>query len=980
MKGDFSRIIFNRSKHYSGVRWQQGRPSTDADSNEAQDIASYRVATETVDVVGQSGAPKHEPGFALSFGVDGSLLIGQGRFYVDGILCENDTQLSYSTQPYLPDPPRLQDLLGNVQIGLVYLDVFKRHVNYQDDASIREIALNGVDTTTRLQTVWQVKALPLESVQLAASAQSTLLDLVDKVSDLDKLIAETTNANDLVTHRRRRRRLQYELERVTTQLGVNCASDFPEWDTLLKPRTGALTVSTIPGGSPSDPCDVPPGGGYTRGENQLYMVQVHSVPTNGGRNGATFKWSRENGSISAGIIAVGSTQSGTASGTVFDVDSVQRDDYLGIHTNDLVEYVDDSHELNGLAGELRRVTNADVNLGRITLDSSLTVDLNRHPKLRKWDQAGTAALAMNTINTPVALENGIQVQFAQGSYRSGDYWQFAARAIDGSIDFPAGPQPAFGVEHHYVRLGLVIIQQQQARIVMDCRNLFPPLTELSADAISFDNSICTMPNTRTVQDAIEQLCAREHSGGTCTITVTPEPTWFEALNQIPEKGDAEICFGVGTYELSEPLVIENRGHLRLHGIGNGSRIIANAESALIFRGCTSVTIVDMAVEARRTTSKNSLMGTITCENCLAVRIDTVTLRCAAATLRSGACLRVNNNVELVSKKLARGLVDIHNCTMLVGHNQIGALITNCARAHIDNTIIRCIDGRSARMKVSRDMGENPELLAELRRTLYSDIREGRSASASRVNLVLSNTVINMRADPRLIGLKFFDQLPGIFSPKRVRDLVTAQQYLNEAVNNVLLKPEIIDRFPEYFAILQQQDEAAFYQGITIGGELAHEISITNTTISDALQGIHIGQSAAGEQRVLSSGSVHIHGNTITSRSTATVNRGAYAILIGNCDSLLIEGNHMERELQKDEQPMFMYAVYASGYFGRRLIVRHNHSQEYNVGVLVDPKNKLPKKNPDLPPEPGVAPLWLVADNLGRVRVTSEWVRVEGNVE
>ena len=80
---------------------------------------------------------------------------------------------------------------------------------------------------------------------------------------------------------------------------------------------------------------------------------------------------------------------------------------------------------------------------------------------------------------------------------------------------------------------------------------------------------------------------------------------------------------------------------------------------------------------------------------------------------------------------------------------------------------------------------------------------------------------------------------------------------------MLLKPEIIDRFPEYFAILQQQDEAAFYQGITIGGELAHEISITNTTISDALQGIHIGQSAAGEQRVLSSGSVHIHGNTIT---------------------------------------------------------------------------------------------------------------------
>ena len=979
MKGDFSRITFNRSKHYSGVRWQQGRPNSDADSNEAQDIASYRVETETIDVVGQHGAPKHEPGFALSFGPDGSLLIGQGRFYVDGILCENDAQLSYSIQPHLPNPPRLRDVFGNAQIGLVYLDVFKRHVTYQDDASIRELALNGVDTTTRLQTVWQVKALPLESVKLVASAQATLLDLVDKIAELDKQIADTSDANELTSLKLRHRRLQRELERVTTQLGVSCASDFPEWDALIKPRTGALTVSTIPGGSPSDPCDVPPGGGYTRGENQLYMVQVHSVPADGSRNGASFKWSRENGSISAGIIAVGNIQSGTTSGTVFDVDSVQRDDYLGIHTNDLVEYVDDSHELNGLPGVLRRVTNADVNLGRITLDSSLTVDLDRHPRLRKWDQAATTALAMNTTNTPIELENGIQLQFAAGTYRPGDYWQFAARAIDGSIDFPAGPQPAFGVEHHYARLGLVIVQQQQARLVMDCRNLFPALTELSADDISFDNSICNMPNTRTVQDAIEQLCAREHAGGTCTITVTPGPAWFEALKQIPEKGDAEICFGAGLYELSEPLIIENRGHLRLHGIGNGSRISANAESALIFRGCTSITVVNMAVEARRTTPNNSLMGAVSCENCLAVTLESVTLRCAAATLRSGACLRVNNNVELVSKKLARGLVDIRNCTMLVGHNQIGALITNCARAHVDNTIIRCIDGRSADMKINRDMANNPELLAELRRTLYSDIREGRSSSKSRVNLVLANTVITMRADPRLIALKFFDQLPGIFSPERVRDLVSARQYLNEAVNAVLLRPDIIDRFPQYFELLQQQDEAALYQGITIGGELAHEISITNTTISDALQGIHIGQSADGERRMLSSGSVHIHGNTIASRSTATVNRGGYGVLIGNCESLLIEGNHMQRELQKDEEPMFMYGVYASGYFGRRLIVRHNHSEEYNLGVLIDPKNKLPKKNPDLPPEPGVAPLWLVADNLGRVRVTSEWVRVEDNV-
>ncbi len=40
---------------------------------------------------------------------------------------------------------------------LAYLDVWQRHITAIEDTNIREVALNGNDTTTRTQTVWQVK-------------------------------------------------------------------------------------------------------------------------------------------------------------------------------------------------------------------------------------------------------------------------------------------------------------------------------------------------------------------------------------------------------------------------------------------------------------------------------------------------------------------------------------------------------------------------------------------------------------------------------------------------------------------------------------------------------------------------------------------------------------------------------------------------------------------------------------------------------
>ena len=100
MKGDFTRSTFKPGKHYSGVRMQQGRVQLDADWNEQIDIDAHRTETEAIDVIGGCGAPMHDAGFSLTDGPTPK--IGEGRYYVDGILCENEADVDLDKQPDLP--------------------------------------------------------------------------------------------------------------------------------------------------------------------------------------------------------------------------------------------------------------------------------------------------------------------------------------------------------------------------------------------------------------------------------------------------------------------------------------------------------------------------------------------------------------------------------------------------------------------------------------------------------------------------------------------------------------------------------------------------------------------------------------------------------------------------------------------------------------------------------------------------------------
>src|ERR1019366_785442 len=170
MKGDFSRVRFNRAKHYTSVLQKQGRVALDADANDQCAIDEDLRATENIDVIGPFGGPEGDAGFAVTVTAN-TIQIGAGRYYVQGLLCENPASLNYLQQPFLLNPllkdsQLLSGLIAAVSSGQagatasiqVFLEVWQRLVTSLDDPCLFEPALGRADTTARLQTVWRAVA------------------------------------------------------------------------------------------------------------------------------------------------------------------------------------------------------------------------------------------------------------------------------------------------------------------------------------------------------------------------------------------------------------------------------------------------------------------------------------------------------------------------------------------------------------------------------------------------------------------------------------------------------------------------------------------------------------------------------------------------------------------------------------------------------------------------------------------------------
>jgi hypothetical protein len=325
------------------------------------------------------------------------------------------------TIAHQPDSPGA-DLPSAPGSYLAYLDVWQRHLTGLEDPEILEVALGGPDTCTRVKAVWQIKWVKV------------------------------------------------------TEAGATCGSQVDAFARAIAPSTGRLTARARPAADRTDdPCLLGPGAGYRRLENQLYRVEIHEVDPQGV---ATFKWSRDNGSVVTAWIG--------QSGNDLAVRSTGKDSVLAFTVGNWVELTDDTHELAGLSGPLVKIV--AVQGETITIDPGTAVvdfaAFPSRPKMRRWDMGASGALAVDVPDSNdgfIELEDGVDVKFEPGTFRAGDYWLVPARTSTADVDWPFNEsQLPQGIAHHYSRLAILSFDGNQYTSVSDCRKLFPAVTELTS--------------------------------------------------------------------------------------------------------------------------------------------------------------------------------------------------------------------------------------------------------------------------------------------------------------------------------------------------------------------------------------------------------------------------------------------------------------------------------------------------------------------
>lgn len=452
MSGDYSRFTFDARRRFTAVLTQQGRVQLDSDSNEQVDLLRERTRLLSLDTGGKVWLPWDVTPNAFLVGTPGGapldFTLGEGRIYVDGRLAEifPGEGATYLEQPFLPEPPPYNSAADTI----VYLDLWEREVTWAEQPLLLDVALGGVDTTTRIQQVWQVK--------LATPPGAPV-----------------------------------------------CGVDL---DALFPPSAGRLTTSAVAPPAPDDPCILPPTAGYRGIENRLYRVEVQVA---GPLGTSMFKWSRDNGSIVSRVsaIVVAGGQSRVTVNRIWR-DQILRfrigdwvtltDDFRELNgESGQMARVIDIDEANRVVTLDRAVPTAGRTFGPTAADIAA-----RNTRLQRWDEQAP----LNALNTdglmmtgpgPIELEDGVQVSFsvnpAGGSFHLGDHWVFAARTADASVE-PLNAAPPRGILHHYAQLAAIPAGGPPT----DCRPPKPPLGEKGKDCCTF-----VVAPGEDIQAAIDKL-------------------------------------------------------------------------------------------------------------------------------------------------------------------------------------------------------------------------------------------------------------------------------------------------------------------------------------------------------------------------------------------------------------------------------------------------------------------------------------------
>ena len=439
MKGDFSKVSFNPRKHFRRVLMQQGRVLLDSDFNEQVSILLHDAQTIAEDLIGPHGGPEHRCGFKVSLVSDtNNFRIGTGHYYINGVLCRNNTEVFYTAQPG-PRLERLQD-----RRYLAYLEAWEHHVTAEQDESLREEALGGADTTTRSKVAWRVRTIGYDEAE-SEEEETWLIDLLERLCHPQEEPKDRSRtAYDLL----KERRIDPQKERARMAVPL-------------------------------------PNAGYRGSENQLFRVEIHDGGVTGSKP-PTFKWARDNASVVFPIVRLG--------GATAEMEHLGEDGGSPLQEDDWVEIVDRNTTYRKRRVPLLRVKEIDRVDFSVTLDVPDGVELpvydedsDERPLLRRWDSPGTVEIEDPQegyeAHTEVPLgDEGLRVRLEAGRYYAGDYWTIPVRVgASDAVRRERGQEawsrwmPPQGVSRHYAPLAVLSFVGGDPK-VYDCRKRFEPLS------------------------------------------------------------------------------------------------------------------------------------------------------------------------------------------------------------------------------------------------------------------------------------------------------------------------------------------------------------------------------------------------------------------------------------------------------------------------------------------------------------------------
>jgi hypothetical protein len=457
-------------------------------------------------------------------------IIGKGDYYVDGILCENESDVEASRQPDILAEQQVRFLIfewesagaepvkaaiAGFVSGMFPAMAGELLIVEKSSQTLITITKPSTSVTAEIELrINEGKALlkfdTFEPVQLAAEESGGKILIYYQVENQSlasphspdigvSYIAYLDTWDQHVTHleaphirekalggvdtaTRTRTAWQVRLLPFSSQ-SVNKCTILDEVNKLGMPDLGRMEARPKPTVEPTDMCKLYETAGYQGLENHLYRVEVHK---GGSFADSTFKWSRDNGVVVSAITKIHDLED------KIEIQSRGRDDNLDFKLGTWIEITDDLHESFGLPGTIVNVREVKENTIIYHSDKVIGLPITegnfaQNPKARRWDSDGVLKPA-NTTDF-IELEDGVEIRLGEGNYRTGDYWWVAARAnSEESIEWPRignkltdAPQALLptGVAHHYAPLALLEHRGDgKYSINFDARSFFSSLADL----------------------------------------------------------------------------------------------------------------------------------------------------------------------------------------------------------------------------------------------------------------------------------------------------------------------------------------------------------------------------------------------------------------------------------------------------------------------------------------------------------------------